>query len=180
MDPITAFATAQAAVAGVKAAINLYKDAKGITQLQKPNKIYLENTNLLYTLSPQNTNVGNLRETFFINQLQTKHLVEYADKGDFYVDRKFTFEIGGLTKNNKQIVKSDKKLDDNKQQADVISGKVDAIENQKTEVKQDITALVTEVNTLQDKKQAISIETPKTAKQTKENILSKTNKRKKK
>lgn len=84
--------------------INLYKDAKGITQLQKPNKIYLENTNLLYTLSPQNTNVGNLRETFFINQLQTKHLVEYADKGDFYVDRKFTFEIGGLTKNNKQIV----------------------------------------------------------------------------
>ena len=82
--------------------------------------------------------------------------------------------------NDKQIEKSDKKLDDNKQQADVISGKVEAIENQKTEVKQDIKELVNEVNTLQDKKQAINIETPKTAKQTKENILSKTNKRKKK
>ena len=62
---------------------NLYKDAKGITQMQKPDKIYLENTNLLYAFSPKQVNTGNLRETFFINQLSYNHLVEYAPKGDF-------------------------------------------------------------------------------------------------
>ena len=45
--------------------MNLYKDAKGITQLQKPSKIFLENTNLQYALSPLHANVGTVRETFF-------------------------------------------------------------------------------------------------------------------
>lgn len=82
---------------------NVYKNAKGITQLQKPDKIYLENTNLQFALSPQNTNAGNMRETFFINQLSFNHQCEYADAGDFLIDGKFTFEIGGTTKTNKQI-----------------------------------------------------------------------------
>jgi len=82
---------------------NLYKDAKGITQLQKPSKIYLENTNLQFTFSNANSNVGNLRETFFINQVNYKHQVEYVDKGDFLIDRKYTFEIGGSNKTTKQI-----------------------------------------------------------------------------
>ena len=74
------------------------------------------------------------------------------------------FGIGVAVKkklNDKQIAKSDKKIDDNKQQADIISGKVKAIEDQKTEVKHDIKELVNEVDTLQDKKQAISIESLK-------------------
>ena len=62
---------------------NLYKDAKEITQMQKPDKIYLENSNLQYVFSPFHANTGNVRETFFVNQLSYKHLVEYAPEGDF-------------------------------------------------------------------------------------------------
>jgi hypothetical protein len=82
---------------------NLYKDAKGITQLQKPDKIFLENTNLQYAFSQNNTNSGNIRETFFVNQVSFKHLTEYTDDGDFSVERTYTFEIGGGNKTGKQI-----------------------------------------------------------------------------
>lgn len=82
---------------------NLYKDAKGITQLQKPDKIFLENTNLQYAFSANNTNRGNIRETFFVNQVSFKHLTEYTNQGDFIVDGTYTFEIGGSTKTGKQI-----------------------------------------------------------------------------
>lgn len=82
---------------------NLYKDAKGITQLQKPNKIFLENTNLQYALSPDQANLGNIRETFFINQLSTQHTLEYIVESDFLVDGKLIFEVGGKSKNDKQI-----------------------------------------------------------------------------
>lgn len=82
---------------------NLYKDAKGITQLQKPNKIYLENPNLSFALSPGSVNTGNIRETFFINQLSENHTIEYIDEGDFLVNHQFTFEVGGKSKNRAQI-----------------------------------------------------------------------------
>jgi len=82
---------------------NLYKDARGISQLQKPDKIYLENTNFQFAFASGNTDMGNLRETFFLNQLNNSHQLEYIDKGDFMVDRKYTFEIGGKSKNYKQI-----------------------------------------------------------------------------
>lgn len=82
---------------------NLYKDAKGITQLQKPNKIFLENTNLQYALSPDQANLGNIRETFFINQLSTQHILEYIEESDFLVDHQFIFEVGGKSKNKRQI-----------------------------------------------------------------------------
>ncbi len=55
---------------------NLYKDSKGITRLQKPDKIYLENTNIQYALSLEAANKGNLRESFFVNQLAYTHRVE--------------------------------------------------------------------------------------------------------
>ena len=82
---------------------NLYKDAKGITQLQKPDKIYLENTNLQYVFSPNNTNRGTIRETFFVNQISFNHLTEYTAQGDFKVDNTYIFEIGGSAKTDKQI-----------------------------------------------------------------------------
>jgi len=82
---------------------NLYRNAKGITRLQKPDKIYLENTNLMYALSPVGVNTGSIRETFFVNQLSENHVVEYADRGDFLVDGRFVFETGGKSKEFDQI-----------------------------------------------------------------------------
>jgi predicted AAA+ superfamily ATPase len=82
---------------------NLYKDAKGLTRLQKPDKIYLENVNLIYGLSPGNVSSGNVRETFFINQVSESHLVEYSEHGDFSVDGKYVFETGGASKSSRQI-----------------------------------------------------------------------------
>ena len=82
--------------------------------------------------------------------------------------------------NDKQLAKSDKKIDDNKQQADIISGKVEAIEDQKTQVKKDITELTADVKELKAKKQAVTPTTTKTPKQAKENILNNVNKKKKK
>jgi len=82
---------------------HLHKDISGINRLQKPEKIYLENTNLAYTLAENNTDIGNMRETFFLNQLSYNHTVEYPNSGDFWVDKKFLFEIGGKSKSGKQI-----------------------------------------------------------------------------
>ncbi|MBZ9652582.1 ATP-binding protein [Psychroflexus montanilacus] len=82
---------------------NLYKDAKGITKLQKPDKIFLENTNLYYAFSSNNANIGNLRETFFANQLSNAHLIEYTVQGDFKVAGTYTFEIGGSHKTSQQL-----------------------------------------------------------------------------
>ncbi len=82
----------------------LQSATKGIRKMGKPDKIYLNNSNLMYALSPENVNKGNLRETFFFNQLLQKHSVELANKGDFLVDGKYIFEIGGKNKSRKQIV----------------------------------------------------------------------------
>jgi len=82
---------------------NLYKDAHGISKLQKPSKVYLENTNVIFLLARNNANIGNLRETFFYNQLSYRHSLGYTDLGDFLVDGQFTFEIGDKEKGHKQI-----------------------------------------------------------------------------
>ena len=74
-----------------------------MSKLQKPDKIFLENTNLAYLLAANNANLGNVRETFFFNQLNYRYPVEFPEKGDFFVDKKYTFEIGGKNKNNRQI-----------------------------------------------------------------------------
>jgi len=83
---------------------NLYRDANGVSLLQKPAKIYLENTNLIQVFSNDNQgNVGNIRETFFINQLAESNLVEFTEKGDFSINRKYIFEVGGKNKTVHQI-----------------------------------------------------------------------------
>lgn len=81
----------------------LNKDAFGLSALQKPDKIYLENTNLSYVLSEQKPDIGNVRETFFLNQLKKDNSVTYSESSDFLVNRKFTFEIGGKNKSGDQI-----------------------------------------------------------------------------
>lgn len=82
---------------------NIYKDASGITQLQKPDKIYLENTNFQYALAPKNTEKGSIRETFFVNQLSYQHRLEYVEQGDFLIDQSYTIEVGGKGKTNRQV-----------------------------------------------------------------------------
>lgn len=73
--------------------------------LTKPDKIYLNNSTLLHALnSSQNLSVGTVRETFFMNQLIKDHNVLIPGKGDFLIDNKYTFEIGGKTKTTKQIL----------------------------------------------------------------------------
>ena len=81
----------------------LLADQKGMSLLNKPEKLFLDNTNLIHALAPENYNTGNVRETFFVNQLSLKHTISGAKKGDFLVDDRFTFEIGGMNKTFKQI-----------------------------------------------------------------------------
>ena len=82
---------------------HLLKEARGSVRLQKPAKIYLENTNLMYVLSSFSANKGNVRETFFANQVGYKHKISYHEKTDFLVDNTYAFEIGGKDKSKKQI-----------------------------------------------------------------------------
>jgi len=77
-------------------------DAKRFQNLQKPDKLYLNNTNLFNALCI-NSNVGTIRETFFVSMLYKQHLVNYATKGDFLIDEKYTFEVGGKNKGFNQI-----------------------------------------------------------------------------
>lgn len=81
----------------------LSKSAYGINLLQKPDKIYLENTNISYALAENHPDPGNLRETFFLNQISPIHTVTYPEKGDFLVDNKYLFEVGGKNKTIRQI-----------------------------------------------------------------------------
>ena len=82
----------------------LYSDKKKIGKLSKPDKVYLENPNILYALTPTKAEIGTLRETFAICSLSESHTVEYGKaQGDFKVDRIYTFEIGGRSKGFSQI-----------------------------------------------------------------------------
>ncbi len=81
----------------------LYPAGNSIAILQKPEKIFLNNTNLQFVLGSQQTDVGSLRETFFLSQLLPLHKVHMPRQGDFLVDHKYTFEIGGKGKDIKQI-----------------------------------------------------------------------------
>ena len=77
---------------------------KGIKlgSLSRPEKIFCDNTNLMYALVPQ-INQGTKRETYFYNQLRKDHAVVFSGIGDFVVDGKWTFEVGGRGKTFKQI-----------------------------------------------------------------------------
>lgn len=81
----------------------LKRETKGVSYLQKPEKIYLQNTNLAWYLSDNKPNMGNIRETFFLSQLEVNHQVTSSRFGDFTIDEQFTFEIGGSSKTNEQI-----------------------------------------------------------------------------
>jgi predicted AAA+ superfamily ATPase len=83
--------------------MNLYKLARGTNALQKPDKIYLENTNLMYLFTGNTTTTGNVRETFLMNQLKESHEIKYPETGDFLVDDQYLIEVGGKNKTSKQL-----------------------------------------------------------------------------
>ena len=74
----------------------------GMNGLAKVEKIYLDNTNLMFALINGKPDTGNLRETFFFNQMKAGHTVIASDVSDFLVDG-YTFEVGGHKKGRKQI-----------------------------------------------------------------------------
>ena len=82
----------------------LGSDSNGINYLNKPEKIFLGNTNISYALSGNQVDIGDIRETFFLNQILIGHKVTYPKKADFLLEKKYLFEIGGKDKTNKQIV----------------------------------------------------------------------------
>lgn len=77
--------------------------AVGNKIMNKPAKIYLNNTNLMFAIDADNLHTGTLRETFFYNQVGFVNKVSYPRKGDFLVNGKYLFEVGGKNKTNKQI-----------------------------------------------------------------------------
>lgn len=77
--------------------------AVGNKILNKPAKIYLNNTNLMYAIDKHQTNPGTIRETFFLNQLRYVSDVKYPSTADFYIDNAYLFEIGGKSKGKAQI-----------------------------------------------------------------------------
>jgi len=84
--------------------ISLTKSGSGLGALEKPEKIYLNNTNQIYAISSKGKeNIGTMRETFFISMLSAIHKISSPQKGDFLVDNKYTFEIGGRNKSFVQI-----------------------------------------------------------------------------
>jgi len=80
------------------------QEGSAMGYLTKPDKIYLNNTSLLFALNSGEENIdGTVRETFFMNQMFQAHKVKSSKSGDFFVDKKYTFEVGGKGKGFKQI-----------------------------------------------------------------------------
>lgn len=74
----------------------------GIRGIGKVEKLYIDNTNLIYTLTPREAEIGNVRETFFMNQMRVRHDIVSSSISDFQIND-MTFEIGGRKKGQKQI-----------------------------------------------------------------------------
>ncbi len=87
-----------------KLTYGLYHSVNNTSRLNKPEKLFLHNTNLMFALSEKKPEIGTLRETFFINMVESnQNTVTYTAKGDFLVNEKHTFEVGGKNKTGQQI-----------------------------------------------------------------------------
>lgn len=82
--------------------MSLRHQEDGMKNYGKPEKLYLGNTNLIQALSEGKPEVGNIRETFFLSQMQVNHEVFASKAADFLINGK-TFEVGGKSKSKKQI-----------------------------------------------------------------------------
>ena len=82
----------------------LYADLLSVKKMQKPDKIYLDNPNLLHALASHTVKIGTVRETFVVNQLSYSHEIEYGKKtGDFKINGRYILEVGGEGKTYDQI-----------------------------------------------------------------------------
>ena len=82
--------------------IHNVRGGSGMRVVCKPDKVLLDNPNLFHALCAS-PNSGSLRESFFVSQMSYQHQVHYHDKGDFMVDEKWVFEVGGASKTLKQL-----------------------------------------------------------------------------
>lgn len=80
----------------------LTDDTKGMRALGKVEKVYLDNPSLMYALGGENTDIGNIRETFFYNQMRVNQGVTSSKVSDFRIGD-YVFEIGGRNKGQRQI-----------------------------------------------------------------------------
>lgn len=80
----------------------LSKSGNRLSGLEKPQKIYLNNSNQAYAFGKESTNTGNVRETFFFNTTKAGHDVSFPAQGDFNVNG-VVFEVGGKSKTIDQI-----------------------------------------------------------------------------
>ena len=85
----------------------LRDETSGIRGLGKVDKVYLDNTNIIFNLVGEKSNTGNLRETFFFNQMRVQNEVISSKKADFVIDN-YTFEVGGKNKKQNQLEKDGK------------------------------------------------------------------------
>lgn len=84
--------------------LTISRGSRGLRELEKPEKIYLNNPNLIYAISGQTpVNIGNLRETFFLNIANALFKVSTPNQGDFLINGKYIFEVGGKNKDFRQI-----------------------------------------------------------------------------
>ena len=81
----------------------IYKQSRSISILNKPDKIWMNNTNLMFAISGEQVDTGTIRETFFMQNLGHHHVISLPEKGDVLVDNTYLFEIGGKNKSKKQI-----------------------------------------------------------------------------
>lgn len=85
---------------------NVYTDSHGLKLIRKPGKIYLENTNLICAINgvlKLTGDIGNLRETFFVNQIAPLHRLTLHERTDFIIDDRYIIEVGGKSKNFRQL-----------------------------------------------------------------------------
>ena len=80
----------------------LRDNTQGMRALGKMEKVYVDNTTLMYALTGGKANIGSVRETFFYNQMRVRNLVTASRESDFYI-KPYTFEVGGMKKGKRQI-----------------------------------------------------------------------------
>ncbi|MEA3523859.1 MAG: AAA family ATPase [Campylobacterota bacterium] len=76
--------------------------SSGVSIISKPEKLYLDNTNL-FSIFCDSPKIGTIRETFFASSVSHEHSINYPKSGDFILDEKYTFEVGGKDKSFKQL-----------------------------------------------------------------------------
>jgi len=85
----------------------LYPEGISVSTLQKPEKIFINNTNYLFALAEKSPEIGSVREIFFQSQIKVNHQINDSKTVDFLVDKSFNFEIGGKNRSRKQLISED-------------------------------------------------------------------------